>query len=660
MKFTLQELQYLIDHHDYLYHTLDKPEISDAEYDDLYKLYVKMGGTIKVGAEPNAAYKIKHTKPMLSLDKAYDFEEIEQFIERINKIVKNQKLEFIAEPKIDGLSLSLRYEKGVLVRAATRGNGYIGEDVTENARYIASIPKKIKYSNVDTLEVRGEVYMLHKDFENLNQKQQHDDNRLFANPRNAAAGSLRQLDANITKQRNLQFFAYGCGEINETSINTQFELLQLYKKIGFTINKHTRLCKSIAELQEYYSYIEGHRAYFGYDIDGVVYKINSFILQNRLGNTSHSPRWAIAHKFSAEQANTIVNSIDIQVGRTGVLTPVARLEPVNVGGVVITNASLHNEDYIKNKDIRIGDSVILQRAGDVIPQIVKVIFEKRPSNNKIFIFPEYCPVCSSLCVREHNTSAYRCTGGLLCEAQTIERMKHFVSKQAFNIDGLGEKQVEFFYSKKYIKDVSEIFTLEQRHPNLFEEEGFGKTSVKNLFISITNSKNINLGKFIFALGIRYCGEVNAQKIARYFKTYDNFANKAQKMASGDLEAVQEFLSIEGLGDVAIQAISDFYNEKHNLEIIEKLLKNINIINESENRNNKFNNLTILFTGTLATMSREEAKTIAIVNGANIASSVSKNVSLLVAGEKAGTKLKKAQELNIKIIFEDEWLKLLEE
>lgn len=660
MKFTLEELQSLLDHHDYLYHTLDSPEISDAEYDKLYKLYVKMGGTIKVGAEPKTAYKIEHTRPMLSLDKAYNFVNVEQFISRINKIVKNQKLEFIAEPKIDGLSLSLRYEKGVLVRAATRGNGYIGEDVTENANYIASIPKNLKACKANILEVRGEVYMLHKDFENLNKKQYQDGKNLFANPRNAAAGSLRQLDANITKQRNLQFFAYGCGEVNEALSDTQFDLLQLYKKIGFTINEHTKLCKSIMELQEFYTYIDEHRAYFGYDIDGVVYKINSFSLQNRLGSTSHSPRWAIAHKFSAEQASTIVNSINVQVGRTGALTPVARLQPVNVGGVVITNASLHNEDYIKNKDIRIGDTVILQRAGDVIPQIVEVVLKKRPANNKIFTFPKYCPVCNSLCVREANSAAYRCTGGLLCEAQTIERIKHFVSKAAFNIEGLGEKQIELFYNKNYIKDVSDIFTLEQKHPNLSEEEGFGKTSVKNLFTSINNSKKINFSRFIFALGIRYCGEVNAHKISRYFKTYDNFANKAQKMAAGDIEASQEFLAIEGLGDVVIQAISDFYNEKHNVEIIEKLLQYINILKDSENINSKFSNLTILFTGSLATMSREEAKTIAIANGANIASSISKNVNLLVAGEKAGSKLKKAQQLNIKIISEDEWLKLLEE
>lgn len=642
----LNELIKLIEKHDYLYHVLDKPQISDAEYDELYREYLALGGKER----PFSNYKV----PMLSLDKAYNFEEVKKFILRIQKTLKITNICFIAEPKIDGLSISLRYEKGMLTAAHTRGNGLIGEDVTENVKTISSIPQKIKAP--DILEVRGEIYMLHKDFEELNEKQQILNKKIFANPRNAAAGSVRQLDVSITKERKLNFLAYSVGEISENIADNQYDLLQQYKKMGFKINELSELCNSINELELYYEKINKIRADLGYDIDGIVYKVNNFALQDRLGNTSSAPKWAVAHKFDAEQAQTSVEAIKIQVGRTGVLTPVAQLKPINIGGVVVTNVSLHNKDYIAKKDIRIGDDVIVKRAGDVIPQIVEVVLENRNPDTIIFTFPTHCPVCNSLCVKYENLAAYYCTGGLFCSAQAIEHIKHFVSKAAFNIEGLAEQQIKLFYGQNYLKNVSDIFTLQETTPNLAEQAGYGIKSAENLFASINNSKKISLSRFIYSLGIRYCGVVNSQKLAEHFKTFDNFYNKAINLDKDIIK--EEFLAIENIGITLVNSITNFFTEEHNLKIIEKLLQYISIQEEAKNINGKFSGLTIVFTGTLTKMSREEAKSKAIAYGANIATTITKNTNLVVAGEKAGSKLKKATELNIEIINEEQWLEKL--
>lgn len=685
----LEELEKLLQEHNYLYYVKDSPIISDAEYDKLHKEYLELGGKAKVGAdltyEPEldildptkssltvmgsktiyvkydeipTTVTLEHKMPMLSLDKAYNFEEVQKFIERLQKNLKIKNICFIAEPKIDGLSIALRYENGKLKQALTRGNGIIGEDVTENAKTINTIPQMLNDTDgiPKFIEVRGEVYMPHKDFIELNKQQELDNKKLFANPRNAAAGSLRQLDATVTKNRNLQFLAYGVGEVSEIIANNQYDLLRIYKNMGFNINQYIELCKSIDELKNYYNKINDIRAELGYDIDGIVYKLNDFELQNRLGNTSSSPRWAIAHKFDAESGKTIVEDIKIQVGRTGALTPVAKLKPINIGGVVITNASLHNQDYIIAKDIRIGDTVIIERAGDVIPQIVEVVFENRSDDNRIFTFPKYCPVCGSLCVRDVGLAAYYCTGGLFCSAQAIEHIKHFVSKATFNIEGLGQKQIELFYNKDYIKDVSDIFTLENRITNLDKESGYGIKSAQNLFNSINNSKIITLGKFIYALGVRYCGAVNSQKLAEHFKTFENFNNKAKQLDKPEIQ--EEFLAIENIGNSVVNSIAAFYTEPHNLNIIKKLLLHISILEKTPNINGILSGLTVVFTGSLTTMSRDEAKNLAISNGAIIGSAITKNTNLVVAGEKAGSKLKKADELNIKIINENEWQEML--
>ena len=701
-KLELERLAKEIARHDYLYNTKDQPEISDGEYDALRRrnnaieqrfpeLIRPDSPSKKVGATVSEKFeKIRHRIPMLSLDNAFSDSDVRDFVERIRRFLRmgdNEELDITAEPKIDGLSLSLRYEEGRLVTAATRGDGTVGENVTANALTIADIPHQLKGNYPDLIEVRGECYMAHADFQALNARHAEENKQIFANPRNAAAGSLRQLDARITARRNLKYFAYAWGEVSHMPATTQLAMMDAVRSYGFTVNPLTKLYHSADGLIEHFHAIEKQRADLDYDIDGVVYKVNSLELQQRLGFISRSPRWAIAHKFPAERAMTILRAIDIQVGRTGALTPVARLEPITVGGVVITNATLHNEDYIKGvgskgevirggRDIRVGDTVVIQRAGDVIPQIVDIVEERRPKTAVPYVFPDICPACGSHAVREDGEAVRRCTGGLICPAQAMERIRHFVSRNAFDIEGLGEKQVEFFFNADdeniRIKNPVEIFTLERRQKNSLNRleniEGFGKTSVNKLYDAINARRQIALSRFLFALGIRHVGEVNARRLARAYKNYNAFARVAseaiypQNNGQSGNEAWQELTSIEGIGSIVAEAVVDFYGEEHNRRIVGALLQEVTPLEEilPDTNGSPVAGKTIVFTGALERMSRDEAKAMAERLGAKTAASVSKKTDLVVAGPGAGSKLTKAQELGVKIINEEQWFDLVGE
>lgn len=698
------ELEWLakeIARHDVLYNRDDQPEISDAEYDTLRQRNAEIEALFpeliradspshKVGAPVSEKFeKSVHAQPMLSLDNAFNAEDVNEFIERVRRFLRlpeTQVLEITAEPKIDGLSLSLRYEKGQLVCAATRGDGTVGENVTANARTISAIPQVLQGKCPDILEVRGEVYMRREDFQALNVNQQERGKLVFANPRNAAAGSLRQLDSRITASRKLQFFAYACGEVNKAFAKTQMEMMEKLKEYGFVINPLTKVFTTTGEIISYYQDIEERRHSLSYDIDGIVYKVNDLMLQMRLGFVSRSPRWAIAHKFPAEKAITLLEAIDIQVGRTGALTPVARLAPITVGGVVVTNASLHNEDYIKGighkgellregRDIRIGDTVIVQRAGDVIPQIVDIVAEKRPQDSSAFIFPHLCPACGSHAVREIGEAVRRCTGGLICPAQAIERIRHFVSRNAFDIEGLGKKQVEFFFRVQdetlRIHTPADIFTLQRRQENslvrLENMEGFGVVSVRKLYDAINARRKIPLSRFLFALGIRHVGEVNARRLARAYQNYTAFETAVmaasipcEKNNEEGNEAWLELTNIEGIGPQVGSAIVDFYKEAHNREVLSVLLQEVTPLDEEPllTDSSPVAGKVIVFTGTLACMSRDEAKALAERLGAKTSGSLSKKTDLLVAGPGAGSKLAKAQELGVEVIDEEAWLKLI--
>ncbi|AQX28240.1 MULTISPECIES: NAD-dependent DNA ligase LigA [unclassified Bartonella] len=698
------ELEWLakeIARHDVLYHRDDQPEISDAEYDALRRrnmaievLFPELiranSPTSKIGAPISEKFeKSVHTQPMLSLDNAFNVKDVSEFVERIRRFLRfpeTQIIEMTAEPKIDGLSLSLRYETGKLVRAVTRGNGYIGENVTTNAQTIADIPQVLQGKFPDIIEVRGEVYMGQKDFQLLNVSQQKEGKLVFANPRNAAAGSLRQLDSRITASRCLKFFAYAWGEVSEMPAESQMEMMEKLKEYGFIINPLTKVFEKVEDLISYYHSIEECRQSLDYDIDGIVYKVNDLMLQTRLGFVSRSPRWAIAHKFPAEKAIALLEGIDIQVGRTGALTPVARLTPITVGGVVVTNASLHNEDYIKGighknesiregRDIRVGDTVIVQRAGDVIPQIVDVLVEKRPKDTPAFVFPHFCPVCGSYAVREKGEAVRRCTGGLICSAQAIERICHFVSRNAFDIEGFGRKQVEFFFHTQdemlCIHSPADIFTLQRRQENslrrLENMEGFGAVSVRKLYNAINARRKISLGRFLFALGIRHVGEVNAQRLARAYKNYDAFETAAMsaimpndKFSEGN-KIWMELTNIEGIGSRVGEAIIDFYQEVHNRDVLLALLKEVTPFHEVPMAIDcsLVAGKIIVFTGTLEYMSRDEAKALAERLGAKTSNSISKKVDFLVAGFGAGSKLAKAQQLGVEVLDEKSWLKLVD-
>jgi DNA ligase (NAD+) len=609
---------------------------------------------------------------MLSLGNIFSDDEAAEFVARVRRFLglsPDDPIAVTAEPKIDGLSCSLRFERGTLVQAATRGDGYEGEDVTANVRTMDEIPEILKGAPPDILEVRGEVYMTHSDFAALNAAQAKAGRTAFANPRNAAAGSLRQLDPAITAQRPLHFFAYAWGEVSALPAESQTGMIAAFKSFGLPVNPLTALCHSADEMLARYRAIELMRASLGYDIDGVVYKIDSLALQNRLGFVSRSPRWASAHKFPAEQAATVLRGIEIQVGRTGALTPVARLDPVTVGGVVVANATLHNEDEIARKDIRIGDTVKIQRAGDVIPQVLGPVLDKRPADSKPYVFPHVCPVCGSAAIREIDEKTgtadvvRRCTGGLVCPAQAIERLKHFCSRNALDIEGLGDRQIEQFYREGLIRTPADIFTLEARDAaaasRLKDRDGYGETSVANLFAAIDARRKPPLNRFIFALGIRHVGETNARRLGRHFDSFEAL-RAAGKAASEGSDARADINNIEGLGEAVAEAVADFFAETHNEQVLDALLDHVTPQPmEAIAASSPFSGKTIVFTGSLERMTRDEAKALAERLGAKVAASVSKKTDLVVAGPGAGSKLAKAAELGVETISEDAWLALTE-
>ena len=682
-KAELARLADAIAHHDRLYYQNDAPEITDAEYDALRQRNLAIEArfpdlmradspSLRVGAAPADKFgKVVHTKPMLSLDNAFSDEDVTDFVERVRRFLNLGEEDVIvtAEPKIDGLSASLRYENGLFVLGATRGDGQEGENVTANLRTVKDVPLRLTGKDVpDVFEVRGEVYMSHAEFLALNKRQQAEGKQLYANPRNAAAGSLRQLDPAITASRNLRFFAWGWGETSALPADTQLGVMQAMARWGVRVNDRIVLCKTVEEILAYYRGIEAERANLGYDIDGVVYKVDRLDLQDRLGFVSRSPRWATAHKFPAEQAETVLEDIEIQVGRTGALTPVARLKPITVGGVVVQNATLHNEDEIERKDVRVGDTVIVQRAGDVIPQIVRVVIEKRPKDAKPYHFPAKCPVCGSHAVRELNEKtgkadvARRCTGTLVCPAQAVERLKHFASRDAFDIEGLGDKNIEAFFNEGLIKEPADIFTLARRNgkdfPRLAEREGWGETSEAKLLAAIDARRKIALARFINALGIRHVGETTARLLARSYGTYEAFFS-AMTAAGENSEALSELDNISGIGDVVAEAIVDFFAEPHNIAALKRLVHELDIQPaEQVASSSPVAGKTVVFTGTLETMTRNEAKARAEQLGAKVAGSVSKKTDIVVAGPGAGSKLKDAQAFGVQVMSEADWLKLV--
>ena len=662
--------------HDELYHGEDAPEISDAAYDDLRRRYTALEQAFpvlagagsqnrRVGAAPSEKFaKVRHVVPMLSLGNIFEEAEVAEFCARVRRflgIPEDAELGATAEPKIDGLSCALRFEDGRLAQAATRGDGFEGEDVTNNVRTISAIPKKL-HGAPKIFEVRGEVYMAKEDFAAMNVRQKEMGKPLFANPRNAAAGSLRQLDARITAERPVRFFAYAGGEVSALPADTQLGMIEAFRRFGLPVNPLTKLCVSAQEMIAHFRAIEAQRATLGYDIDGVVYKVNSLALQERLGFVSRSPRWAVAHKFPAEQATTIVEAIEIQVGRTGALTPVAKLEPVTVGGVVVSNASLHNEDEIARKDVRVGDTVRIQRAGDVIPQILEAVLEKRPQHSRPYVFPHVCPVCGSAALREIDEKTgvadvvRRCTGTLVCAAQAVERLKHFCSRNAMDIEGLGDKQIELFFAEGLIKTAADIFTLAARDgsngPRLSEREGFGEVSARNLFAAIEARRKIPVNRFLYALGIRHVGETNARRLARHFGDFQSL-----RAAATNAEGQAEIDAIDGIGPTVAEALVDFFAEPHNEAVLDQLLAQVTPVPmEAVAAGHPLAGKTIVFTGSLEKMTRDEAKAMAERLGARVSGSVSAKTDLLVAGPGAGSKLAKARELGVEAIDEEEWLR----
>jgi DNA ligase (NAD+) len=704
---------------DIAYHTQDAPLMSDAAYDALrQRLYaleaafplLKDAATAltRVGAAPAEKFgKIRHKQPMLSLDNAFSDGDAREFVARVRRFLgwpEGEPLAFTAEPKIDGLSLSLRYEKGRLVHAATRGDGETGEDVTANARTVRDIPQRLKGEAPPVLEVRGEIYLSHADFAAINSRQREAGEKEFANPRNAAAGSLRQLDSAITASRPLRFFAYAWGEIawwdeiygvgdvsaasspsphpsplptasggrGATDIAeipvTQTAMMAWFASLGFQVNELAITCATPEELLAQYRLIEAKRASLGYDIDGVVYKVDRLDLRERLGFVARSPRWAIAHKFPAEKATTVLEAIDIQVGRTGALTPVARLRPVTVGGVVVTNATLHNADEIARLDARIGDTVTVQRAGDVIPQIVNVLMERRVEGAERYAFPHVCPcelrtpVVQEETASGEKTKVRRCSGEFACPHQRIEHLRHFVSRRAFDIEGLGEKQIEFFHEKGMIRQPADIFTLQARDeaPGNLQRirnfEGFGETSAKKLFEAIAARRTISLERFIYALGIRHVGETTAKALARGYGEWSAFEAVALRIANGDAEAREEMDALDQIGETVVEAVAAYFAEPHNRAMVDALALELTIQPaEKPAASSPVAGKTVVFTGALERMTRDEAKAMAERLGAKVSGSVSKKTDLVVAGPGAGSKLKDATALGIEVIDEATWL-----
>jgi DNA ligase (NAD+) len=692
-KTELKRLAAEIAANDKRYYQQDKPTITDAAYDALRQRNATIEARFpnlvradtpsgRLGAAPSGKFKkVRHAVPMLSLDNAFADEDVVDFVARIRKFLKfsdDEKIAFSAEPKIDGLSMSLRYEDGNLVTAATRGDGSEGEDVTANIRTLHGVPKRLKGRSIPKIaEVRGEVYMTKAAFLKLNERQKEAGETIFANPRNSAAGSLRQKDPSVTASRPLGFFAYAWGEMSEMPTETQSGMIKWFESCGFTTNPLTKIRHSVEELLAFHRDVGQRRSHLDYDIDGVVYKVDRIEWQERLGFVSRTPRWAIAHKFPSERAVTVLKDIEIQVGRTGALTPVGKLEPVGVGGVIVQNVTLHNEDYIRGiggdgeqlrdgRDIRIGDTVIVQRAGDVIPQVVDVVIDKRPKDAKPYHFPEKCPCpLHTDIVREETATGEegaraRCTGEFACPYQKIEHLKLFASRRAFDIEGLGEKQIELFFEKGWVKEPADIFTLEKKHRSeLLEEEGYGETSVRNLCAAIEQRRDITLDRFIYALGIRQVGEITALALARGYGSWKAFHDACLKVAKGDEETIAEMDGLDQIGDTVIESIKDYFGEKHNRDIVERLTKEVKIIDaEKPKANSPIAGKTVVFTGTLDKMTREEAKATAERLGAKAAGSVSKKTDYVVAGPGAGAKLAEATKFGVKVLTEDEWLKLI--
>ena len=661
--------------HNKLYYDENNPKISDAQYDQLWKklknleeifpfLKTKDSPVTKIGYKPNQNFsKVTHNQPMLSLENALNLDEIKKYIEKIMRYlnIKNQFIELIAEPKIDGLSIALKYEKGKFVSGATRGDGQIGEDVTSSLETIQDIPREIsELKNIDLFEVRGEIYMNKKDFLILNNTRKKKGEDLFANPRNAASGSLRQLNKKIVEERNLKFFAYTYGVLSKKIIfKKQSDFLNKIKNYGFPTSDLFKICNNFDDVEIFYNKIEKNRDNLKYDIDGIVYKINNIDLQKRLGLVGRAPRWAIARKFPAEKAETVIKNITIQVGRTGILTPVAELEPVFVGGVKVSRVSLHNQDEIDRKDIRIGDTIKLQRAGDVIPQVISVDKNKRNKNSKKFTIPSICPCCKSKTCRKKGEVAIKCTGGLSkCEDQQLGSLEYFVSRDAFNIEGLGGKNLKKFWKEGFIKYPYDIFYLYKYKNEIINKEGFGEKSYLNLINSINLKKTISLEKFIYSIGIPQIGQRTSNLLSKHFKNFKDWFESIKNL--NNTKMYDHYINIDGIGPDVVDDIKNFF-DKEKIQIVKKLSQALNKIEEykfSTQSNSKLSEKIIVFTGTLKNMSRSEAKSKAEELGAKVTNSVSNNTDYVIAGKDSGSKEKKARELNVKVLNENEWMKFL--
>jgi DNA ligase (NAD+) len=684
-KAELKRLAAEIGEHDKRYYQDDAPTVSDADYDALRRRNEEIEALFpalvrtdspsrRVGAQPSQKFaKVRHAVPMLSLGNAFSDDEVVEFVERVRRFLRlpaEEKVVFTAEPKIDGLSCTLRYERGRLVRGATRGDGTEGEEVTPNVRTLADIPDTLRGKRVpDICEVRGEVYMTKSAFVALNERQKAAGRQVFANPRNSAAGSLRQLDPTITASRPLGFFAYSWGEMSAMPAQTQSSMLDWFASCGFKTNPLTQVCDAVDAMLSFHHEIEAQRAGLDYDIDGVVYKVDRLDWQQRLGFVSRNPRWALAHKFPAEKATTVVKAIDIHVGRTGALTPIARLEPVTVGGVVVSNATLHNADEIERLGVRIGDTVTIQRAGDVIPQVLGVVQENRAKGSKPYKFPRRCP-CSlhTAVVRDVTATGSegvvaRCTGEFACPHQKIEHLKHFVSRRAFDIEGLGEKQIALFFEQGWIREPGDIFTLAARNPKikLEEQEGFGELSVRNLFSAIEARREIALERFIYALGMRHVGETTARALARGYGSWTAFHDACVKVAANDLDTRAEMDNLDQIGETVIDSVAAYFGEEHNRGIVERLTAEVTILDaEKPAADSVVAGKTVVFTGSLEKMTRDEAKAMAERLGAKVAGSVSQKTDYVVAGPGAGSKLGKAKDLGVAVLTEDEWFDLVGE
>ncbi len=680
----LKRLAFLISKHNNEYYNKNDPKITDYEYDILWRrnkliedrfpsLIQSKSPSVTIGSDINSNFKkVKHLEPMLSLSNIFNETDLNDYLKQVNKLLDYnyaETLEIVAEPKIDGISASILYKNGNLMIGATRGNGFEGEDITENIKVVRGVPHKLKLKNCpDILEIRGEVYMNHEDFIKLNQFQKKNNKPLYSNPRNSASGSLRQLDPGITAERNLNFFAYTWGSSSNYFNTTQWESRQKLNELGFILNEPSKLCIGSAELIEYYNKIIEIRSSLNFDIDGVVYKLNDISLQKKIGERTRSPRWAVAHKLPAEKGVTVVDSIDIQVGRTGSLTPVARLKPINVGGVLITNATLHNSHEIKKKDIRVGDSVVVQRAGDVIPQVLEVILSKRKKNSKKYIFPEKCPECGSntsseLLSNGEYEKTVRCTGGVICSSQVLEKLSHFVSINALNIEGLGEKQIRFFWEKGVIKDFKDIYLLEKYDSkdnfNLSQQPGWGEQSVLNLFSSINKSRKVEMYRLIYALGIRHVGVQTAKLLANYYKDINFFLKEVSLAKNKETKSYNEIISIEGVGPKIGDSIVNFFKNKKNLELVKKILVHLNVIYNPIDTSELFlDGKIFVLTGNLNSMSRNQAKESLEKFGAKVSSSISARTNYLVSGSNPGSKLEKAREKNIEVLSEEDLLILL--